>query len=334
MGTVWKEMGNKVDRLWTLCGKVVRKSDQHPPAPQSDAPMQRWTDEALTSTLAYLEAKVPHEWTRDDHCLAVDYITQRYLPHDDKRTEEQWQVARAKLHAKIDGNLLRAVQGLTEEPEWKRLNQEIERRRDLLKSSYFLSQAEFEKIIIPALSRFPFAATIFELSVSDIDLLWIASGDDLPQIPWEKRYEVQDAKSCLVGRFHPSILETCIALRNNYQVLRRSKNAGCEEVKITVRNECRCFGSVINGVHIKVVDALAAFDTQKADAPLLPPPQAACGKTEDPSICHLSLMPTEPRDTPGVETDEEFQIYLDELLGTSKTQLPHNWKSLLQVANV
>lgn len=333
MGTVWKEMSKNVVRLWTLCGKVVQKSDQHPPASQSDAPMQRWTDETLTSTLVYLEAKVPHEWTRDDHCMAVDYITQRYLAHDDKRTEEQWQVARAKLHAKIDENLLRAAQGLTEEPEWKRLNQELKRRRDLLDSSYFLSQAEFEKIIIPVLSRFPFAATTQELSVSDIDLLWLASGDDLPGIPRDKRDEVRDAKSCLVGRFHPSTLETCIALRNNYQVLRRSQNAGCEEVKITVRNECRCFGSVLDGVHIKVVDALAAFEAQEANAPLLPPPQAACGKTEDPNICHLSLTPVEPRDAQGVETDAEFQIYLDELLGARKTQLPHDWRNLLQVAN-
>lgn len=67
--------------------------------------MERWTEAELSLVRIYLEHLPPAEWTLEDHMLAVDATVQRYLPHDDMRTEAQWLATRASLMGRVQANM-------------------------------------------------------------------------------------------------------------------------------------------------------------------------------------------------------------------------------------
>jgi len=73
--------------------------------PRPDGMMQRWTPGELELVKLYLEALPPAQFTLDDWMMVVDYLTQRYLPIDDLRTEAEWLAVRATLMGRVQANM-------------------------------------------------------------------------------------------------------------------------------------------------------------------------------------------------------------------------------------
>lgn len=67
--------------------------------------MERWSSDRLADVKAYLEEKHPETWSREDHYLAVEFVIQRYLPIDEKRTQVQYDLAIRDMKTKIDWNI-------------------------------------------------------------------------------------------------------------------------------------------------------------------------------------------------------------------------------------
>ena len=73
--------------------------------PRPDGLMERWTQSELSLVKIYLEHVPPSEWTLEDHMLCVDATVQRYLPHEDLRTEADWLSTRASLMGRVQANM-------------------------------------------------------------------------------------------------------------------------------------------------------------------------------------------------------------------------------------
>lgn len=320
---MWHPLRAFLKRLLTKGGAQPGANSEGEPAP-----MRRWSAEQLARTKAYLEARRPENFTTEDHHLIVDYLVQRYLPKDDARTEAEWEAAQEKLRAKVDANIEEAKNRKPDElANWELRNAAEARRRELLSTSYFVSREDFEQFVLVALARFPFGAGVKSLPVVDAELLWQASAT-LPAsaLPGD-RYKVRDARDGLL-RYHPAMLETCTALRRNYEILRRAQNARCVEMKAVVQRGCTCYGGILDGKQLRVDAALAAFEGDSTDAPLLPPPQAACCLREDPRLCDVTLLPV----TPPYEGDEpEFGAWLEGVTGVDR--LDANWLQALNQAS-
>lgn len=83
-----------------------------------DAPMERWSQEAIAELKTYFENKQQGEFTKEDHYLVVDWLMQRYLPPDINRTEGEHQEILRSLYKKIDDVIERQERG-EPEPEIK-----------------------------------------------------------------------------------------------------------------------------------------------------------------------------------------------------------------------
>lgn len=110
----------------------------------------------------------------------------------------------------------------------------------------------------------------------------------------DEKYQVQDAQSAMRIRCHPAVLETCQNLRRNFETLCRARSAGCEEVKVVVRDGCRCY-SELDGTYIKVAGALASFYGTPASGPLLPLQRAGVVTTKTPSYATPSSFQLSPQ---------------------------------------
>lgn len=276
-----------------------------------DVPMRRWSAEELATVKARLEALPPQSWTKEDNYLALDFVVQRYLPADEVRTEAEWQAARAQLQAKVDANINRKE---TPEDALRRTqdNERHAERQERLRAPNPVSINEFTLTLLPTLSRYPFAPDVSDFSPEDIQNLWLASSQITKASTWDEKYQVQDAQSALRIRYHPAVLETCQNLRRNFEALCRARSAGCEEVKVVVRDGCRCYGE-LDGTYIKVAWALASFYFYGTPAAgtLLPPVESECGYNESPKLCHISIIPIEP---PNPGDDPEFAEWLKQAL--------------------
>jgi hypothetical protein len=67
--------------------------------------MERWTPGELDLVKLYLEHLPPTAWTLADHMMMVDYLTQRYLPADDMRTEASWLATRSNMMGRVQANM-------------------------------------------------------------------------------------------------------------------------------------------------------------------------------------------------------------------------------------
>jgi hypothetical protein len=274
-----------------------------------DTPMRRWSSEELAAVKARLEALPPQYWTKEDNYLALDFVVQRYLPSDEVRTEAEWQATRARLQEKVDANI-----NHKEAPEEAlRLTKENERHAECnerLRAPYQVALNEFKSTLLPALSRYPFFSGVSDFSSGDIKNLWLASSQITESSTWDEKYQVQDAQSVMRIRYHPAVLETCQNLRRNFEALCQARSAGCEEVKVVVKDGCRCYGE-LDGTYIKVAEALASFYGTPAAGPLLPPAESECGYSESPRLCRIFLIPVEP---PNPDDDPEFAAWLKQAL--------------------
>lgn len=64
--------------------------------------MERWDSDKLYDVKTYLKNKDPHSWSRENHYLAIEFVIQRYLPTDEKRTQAQQDAILRNLRAKLD----------------------------------------------------------------------------------------------------------------------------------------------------------------------------------------------------------------------------------------
>ena len=76
----------------------------HIPA-RPEGAMRRWSREELGIVKLYLESLPPDQWTLDDNMMMVDYLTQRYMPEDDMRTEAEWLSTRSNLMGRVQANM-------------------------------------------------------------------------------------------------------------------------------------------------------------------------------------------------------------------------------------
>ena len=59
----------------------------------------------LAVTRLYLESIPPEQFTVDDWMMVVDYLVQRYLPHDEMINEAKWQVTRAAMMGRVEARM-------------------------------------------------------------------------------------------------------------------------------------------------------------------------------------------------------------------------------------
>jgi hypothetical protein len=73
-------------------------------APKPGA-FQRWDKSELAMARFYLESVPPEAFTLDDWMMVVDYLVQRYLPQDAIFDEANWNVTRASMMGRIQGQM-------------------------------------------------------------------------------------------------------------------------------------------------------------------------------------------------------------------------------------
>lgn len=59
----------------------------------------------LAVTRLYLASIPPEQFTVDDWMMVVDYLVQRYLPHDEMINEARWQVTRAAMMGRVEARM-------------------------------------------------------------------------------------------------------------------------------------------------------------------------------------------------------------------------------------
>ena len=76
------------------------------PAPIAQPGMlARWTAGDLAAAKFYLETLDPVAYTLDDWMMVVDYLVQKYLPHDVMMNEAKWQAARASMMGRVEASM-------------------------------------------------------------------------------------------------------------------------------------------------------------------------------------------------------------------------------------
>lgn len=92
--------------LFKWVGAVYHKPSNAPLPPKPGA-FVRWTDGELAAVKLYLEAVPPEQFTIDDWMLVIDYLVQRYLPHDVMMDDAKWQATRAAMMGRVEASLPR-----------------------------------------------------------------------------------------------------------------------------------------------------------------------------------------------------------------------------------
>lgn len=70
-----------------------------------DGSMERWTASELKLVKLYLQTLPPDEFTLDDYMMVVDYLSQRYLPAEEMKTEAEWLAVRSNLMGRVQANM-------------------------------------------------------------------------------------------------------------------------------------------------------------------------------------------------------------------------------------
>lgn len=197
---------------------------------------------------------------------------------------------------------------------WQAQNEALETRNRILRMAYDLSLSEFSLAVLPALLKFPFVPKR-EMQLPEIvERFWLASTPVTSATDWKVRNAAHDARDQLCGFFHPSVLETCLTLRRNFEYLQQAKAAGYRDVTLVSRARCSCFGSHHDSF-LNIDEALLGFEDVKGGWILILS-QCGCAQTEDPRLCDVSMLvvqPPEPADCP------DFTAWLNEVLKVQKS---------------
>jgi hypothetical protein len=278
--------------------------------------MKRWTREELAAEKARLEALAPDQMTLDDHMAVVDYLAHRYLGEDDPRTEVEWRASRAKIRERVKAAMDIPEDDGASEPIWQGENRRREERRQVLLNSYTMGAQDFRKVVCPTLQE-----THLALADEDVEAFLAATGSNYS--------EASDGRDSLIGRYHPTTWEFAQNIRENYELLRRAKNAGYEKVRISMRSTCRCL-RFMDGATARIQDLLDAYEGKSARLPMLPPAQTPCLTLESPRFCRIGLTPVE-QSTRSVDSD--FSAWMDQVLGRSEVDIPSDWRERLAAAH-
>ncbi len=311
-------------RIKALLTRGSREQNTHD-IPPSEASVRRWTDEELDVRRQALENLPLYAWTATEHYAALEYIVQRYYPRSEPLLRSNWDAAMERMRCQVDANLQAAAGGTLPPSDFEEINQRYQEFREQLHRSYAMPLADFQRIVMPGLQRYPFAEGL-ALDAVDTERLWNASASVLADGPPAARYARSDARDQLLGRVGPTLIDAAVALRSTYETLRRARNAGCTEVVLIAPLRCGCVHDLLDGRTAMVADLLRALEV---GAPQIPPPRTPCTVSEAPDLCRVSIMPIEPRvSRPGDEAD--FADWLDANLSTPRSSLDADWEAKLE----
>lgn len=282
--------------------------------------VRRWTDEKLDMRLRALEALPAHAWTSNDHYAAIEYIMQLYYPRTEPLLQHDWDAAMVTMRRQIDANLQAATDGTSPPSDFEEVNRRYQEFREQLHRSYEMSLADFRRIVMPALERYPFANGLV-VSAGDVENLWRASASIHADSPPASKHARSDAHDRLIGRVGDAVIEAASALRGTYEILRRAHKCGCKDVKLFVSHRCGCLNDLLNDRTVSVADLLEGFE---AGAPQIPPPRTPCSVSESPTVCRVSLMPIEPLMSRPSD-DSSFSEWLEANLRPSRLPLDRDW---------
>lgn len=279
--------------------------------------VRRWDAAELEGRKQRLERLPSEEWTKQDHYDAIEFLFQRYYPRSEPISQTQWESTLSELRAKVEQNLELAAQGkLTPSKVVEETNALIEKQRALLNDSYDIPLHDFERIVLPALARFPFAEGL-QLSPSYISILYAATASS---------YEGRSARDRLIGCFHDAVIDAAKQLRKTYEILRRARNADCKNVKLIVPSRCSCLNDLLNDKIVQVADVLRSYE---AGAPIFPPNRTPCTVCESPNLCQLRLLPW-PKVSRRPGDDEEFAQLMESILYPDDMPPSEDWQQQLE----
>jgi hypothetical protein len=167
------------------------------------------------------------------------------------------------------------------------------------KSECSMSLAEFRKIIIPLLLKYPFSS----IGYTDEEIEWLY---DYSGYDWVKQ---RDAREELDWRFNEATRHAARNLRHNYESLRRASEDGFQAVRISAHARCSCL-AFLDGKSAQIGEMLNAFEGKAENVPVLPPLETPCAfDQERQDICPCALIPVGPF--------------------TSSDAMPENWRGCL-----
>lgn len=314
-------MLRRVRALLTQWSKGQAVQDASTP----DAPVRRWTTEELDVRLQALKNLPPHVWSANEHYAALEYIVQRYYPHSVPLLRSNWDAAMVRMQRQVDANLQAVADGTLPPSEFEEINRRYREFREQLHRSYEMPLADFQRVVMPALRRYPFAEGL-AMDAGDTEKLWNASISIGVDSSPERRYARSNARDQLLGRFGPIVIDAAAALRSTYEILRRARNAGSSEVTLIAPLRCGCVHDLLDERTVTVASLLEALE---AGAPQIPPPRTPCTVSESPELCRVSIMPIEPR-VPRLGDDADFADWLDANLSAPRPPLDADWEAKLE----
>lgn len=92
------------DELRRWIGGAEHRAGMERPVRPAGA-MERWSAAELGLTRLYLQSLPPAQWVLDDWLTLIDYLTQRYLPAGDLRTEADWLATRSQIMGRVQASL-------------------------------------------------------------------------------------------------------------------------------------------------------------------------------------------------------------------------------------
>lgn len=301
---------------------------------EATQPMERWDSVRLAAVEARLKALPEDAWTPDDHYQMVEWVAQRYLPHDNPLTQREWIAAKVRLKGKVDAALEELRQGGDlGQAEWQRRETERQMRAKLFHEPMPLTEQQVRSVILPLLAQFDFGPSVNELTDQDVQKFTLACRDSYCDgVSTLDRYAIRECQDSIRMHFHPAVLETVLALSANYQLLLRARRSGYTEVKILVPHDCACMAVAFDSKHASVDGLIKAFENGDSRYPVLPAPAASCASTVDPKLCKVSLIALEPVDKDMRGYDEDFQRYLENVLDGGRQELGEAWSTQLNIA--
>lgn len=98
------KLGDIHAELFKWVAAVYHKPSALPP-PQKPGAFVRWNDGELAAVKLYLESLPPEQFTVDDWMLVIDYLVQKFLPHDVMMDDAKWQSARASMMGRVEASM-------------------------------------------------------------------------------------------------------------------------------------------------------------------------------------------------------------------------------------
>lgn len=311
-----KKIGVLLNRWW--------KQVPSPDIDKSDALLRRWTDEELAAKLKSLEDLPAQSWSIEDHSDAIEYIFQRYYPHSEPLLQSRFDATMAEMRTRVISNLEEAKNGPTEEPAHEKINRINREYLDHLNRPHVMSLPEFQRVVMTALPRCPFAHGLM-LNNGEIRTLWLATKPHIGADPMSSKHTRSDARDKLIGVIDMSVIDAAQALRNTYEKLVQARNAGCNDAELICRNQCTCLCDLLDNRTVSIAELISEYE---AGEPSIPPPHTPCMSSGSMRPDCVVLLPIQPRVLlPG--DDADFAEYLEATLNPQRKPLDHNWKERL-----